>query len=549
MTNAARTPHQGVEVIEDWSGLPERGALLSGQGGPRALLRDYRADLAIFAAPEGAEVDLLFLVAETPKAKKSADIQMQRLEPGTTFSCVRVTKDILAYVYGKEGDVAFEPDSVDNIQRRLAKHIYDESIKRGATDIHITCHEEATRVKVRVHGLLEPLAVSIPDGVSLLRAIYAAGEEPSKDSGWSPRNSCKAAINYVSARGVRYRFRFQSMPIAPGGSKTTMRIFELDSTKATQSFEDLGFDDLCIKSLLRISARPYGLFAVVGSVNSGKSTTLHAMISHQVAQAKGRKEFVSAENPVEKLAPGVHQVDVSTRGEAGFAEAVSDFLRSDVNVIMVGETRGSRTTGQVIRASKTGHFTLTTTHANDVFAGLQQLVRYGANPEELVEPDVLLGLVAQRLVPVLCPACRVPFEKADLSDSVAKRWKELFPHEYQRLRFINSLGCEHCHGRGVIGRTVACAILEPDTNLRSHIAKGEWMLARYYWRSGAGNSHNPLFGRLPTEMITPRVLNGEVDPTHVEEIVDPFDAHLTREEALQAYRELSTSYSYQGRSA
>jgi general secretion pathway protein E len=216
------------------------------------------------------------------------------------------------------------------------------------------------------------------------------------------------------------------------------------------TLDQLGFDARCIKSLRRLSREPYGMLLVTGPTGSGKTTTLYAALTEV---NRGEDKIVTIEDPIEYQLPGVLQIPVNEKKGLTFARGLRSILRHDPDKIMVGEIRDPETAQIAIQAALTGHLVFTTVHANNVFDLIGRFLHMNADAHSLAA--ALKGVVAQRLVRLVCPHCahdeRPPEEllsESGLAEDETKEWK-----------FRAGGGCGACRGTGYRGRKAIGEVL------------------------------------------------------------------------------------------
>ncbi|MBP7443071.1 MAG: Flp pilus assembly complex ATPase component TadA, partial [Thauera sp.] len=213
--------------------------------------------------------------------------------------------------------------------------------------------------------------------------------------------------------------------------------------------------------LARILARPEGLVLVVGPTGSGKTTTLHSILNHLSTEAVN---VMTLEDPVEYPLAMIRQTQVGEASRLDFADGVRALLRQDPDVILIGEIRDADTATMALRAALTGHQVFATLHANSVFGAIPRLVEIGLSPELLA--GNLTGLLSQRLVRRLCPACR----KA--SPATADELARLgLPIDAAPPALYEAVGCPACDFRGYRGRLAITEILAIDAELDELIAR------------------------------------------------------------------------------
>jgi general secretion pathway protein E len=221
--------------------------------------------------------------------------------------------------------------------------------------------------------------------------------------------------------------------------------------------------DVQLQLAEKFLARPYGLILVTGPTGSGKTTTLYAALR---SIATPEVNVVTIEDPIEIVVDVFNQVAVQPKIGVGFAEALRHVLRQDPDVVMVGEVRDTETAEIALQAALTGHMVLATLHTNDAASAITRLLELGVDP--FVLASTLVGVIAQRLVRMVCPTCRVEtFLTADQLTLLGLNVHELRDHGQEpELMVAFGEGCVQCRSTGLLGRTGIFEILEVDDKIR-----------------------------------------------------------------------------------
>ena len=229
------------------------------------------------------------------------------------------------------------------------------------------------------------------------------------------------------------------------------------------SLEKLGFNTETALRFRHLICRPHGIIFVTGPTGSGKTTTLYACLNE--INTPGRK-IITIEDPIEYEMEGITQIQVNSKVELDFAKGLRSVLRHDPDILMVGEVRDLETAEIAIRTALTGHMVFSTLHTNDAASGVTRLVDMGIEPY-LVASSVE-AFVAQRLVRIICPDCKVedatPLK--DIRDEIAK---SLQLKNLQDIKIFKGSGCDHCNGTGYYGRTAIYEIMEFNEAIRAAI--------------------------------------------------------------------------------
>ncbi len=355
--------------------------------------------------------------------------------------------DIANADFSRLQEAASEAPIVRFVERLIAR-----AVERGASDIHIEPFERTLRVRMRVDGVLrdeEPAPLStapaIISRIKILARLDIAERRLPQDG------SIK-----MNVRGREIDMRIATGPIAHGES-VVIRI--LDRAAVELDLAKLGFEADKLEQITRIFARPSGIVLVTGPTGSGKSTTLYAGLSRLNTAAR---KIVTIEDPVEYKIDGLNQFQVKPEIGLDFARALRSILRHDPDVIMVGEIRDGETARIAMQSALTGHLVLSTLHTNDAATAITRLLDMGV--EDYLVASTVTGVLAQRLVRVLCKSCRRPVA-APLAISNLP--------ENERPLVFEAVGCADCGGTGYRGRTVISELLPFNDELRQAILRHE----------------------------------------------------------------------------
>jgi general secretion pathway protein E len=332
---------------------------------------------------------------------------------------------------------------------RFVTALISRAVEAGASDIHIEPLERRLRIRTRIDGVLkeeEPttldLAPAIVSRLKIMSGLNIAERRLPQDG------AVKLAV-----RGKEIDLRIATAPVTFGES-VALRI--LDKSSVALDFDALGFDASMQAKLSGVLARPNGIFLVTGPTGSGKTTTLYAAL--QRLNGPERK-ILSVEDPVEYKIEGINQVQVKPEIGLGFANVLRSFLRHDPDVILVGEIRDPETARIAVQAALTGHLVLSTVHTNSAAGAVTRLL--DMHVEDYLLTSTIAGILSQRLVRLLCRACKVatalgPEWSGDLAALGRGAGASVF----------RAQGCPVCHGTGYKGRTVVSELLLPDERIR-----------------------------------------------------------------------------------
>jgi general secretion pathway protein E len=342
---------------------------------------------------------------------------------------------------------------------RLVNSLLFRAVKERASDIHINPEEKDISVRYRIDGVLREVIrppkryqASIASRIKIMGGLNIAEKRLPQDG----RIRIKLA-------GKDVDIRLSTVPTAYG-ERIVMRL--LDTANVVLDLGELGFEDWQLKIMDGLITRSHGIVLVTGPTGSGKTTTLYAGLAKINSPDLN---ILTIEDPVEIPLRGVGQVQVNPKIELTFANGLRSFLRQDPDVIMVGEIRDLETAEIAIQASLTGHLVLSTVHTNDAAGAITRLVDMGVQP--FLVASSLVGVLAQRLVRVLCPECRKPYvptaeerQQAGLTDDV---WQKAGNPKV----IYKAQGCPACQNTGYQGRTGIYELMLVDDDVRQLILK------------------------------------------------------------------------------
>jgi type II secretory ATPase GspE/PulE/Tfp pilus assembly ATPase PilB-like protein len=250
--------------------------------------------------------------------------------------------------------------------------------------------------------------------------------------------------------------RISTIP-TPRGESMVIRILPTKSMRTT--LESLGFNKHNATQFRNLITKPHGIIFVTGPTGSGKTTTLYACLNEL---NRDEHKIITIEDPIEYEMQGITQIQINQKIHFGFAEGLRSILRHDPDIIMVGEVRDLDTAEIAIRTALTGHLVFSTLHTNDAASGISRLIDMGVEPY-LVASSVE-AFVAQRLVRVICPQCKV--EDLDSVPIVREEMVRSLSLPSNNFKIYKGSGCDHCHGTGFFGRTAIYEILPMTEAIR-----------------------------------------------------------------------------------
>ena len=339
---------------------------------------------------------------------------------------------------------------------RFVNKILLDSIKKGASDIHMEPYEKNFRIRFRADGILYQVA-SPPANIA--NRIISRIKVMAKMDIAERRVPQDGRIKMTLSRHRAIDFRVNTCPTL-FGEKVVLRI--LDPTSAQIGIEKLGFEPEQEKLFLTAINKPYGMVLVTGPTGSGKTVTLYTGLN---ILNSVERNISTAEDPVEITVEGINQVNMNVKAGLTFANALRAFLRQDPDIIMVGEIRDLETAEIAVKAAQTGHLVLSTLHTNDAPQTLNRLMQMGIEPFNIVSAVNLI--MAQRLARRLCEHCKKP---ADFPDNIliSAGFNE---DELKTLKIFSPVGCEHCTN-GYKGRVGIYQVMTLSEKMRALILEG-----------------------------------------------------------------------------
>ncbi len=342
---------------------------------------------------------------------------------------------------------------------KLLDSILLSAMQRRASDIHIEAADRATKVKLRVDGILVPAMEPLD---ARLHAPLVSRLKVMSDLDIAERRVPQDGSFRMRLERKTVDFRVSILPSVFGES-VVIRILDREAITTGVSalrLERLGFNEEDLKRFRRAITRPYGMVLVTGPTGSGKTTTLYAAISEMNIK---EDKLITIEDPVEYQLSGVVQIPVNEKKGLTFARGLRSILRHDPDKIMVGEIRDGETAQIAIQSSLTGHLVLTTVHANNVFDVIGRFASMGIDAYNFLA--ALNCVLAQRLVRMVCLSCRVAVK---LDNALAEE-SGLDFEGYKDVPFYEGKGCQECHGTGYRGRKCITEFLDLNDEIKEMI--------------------------------------------------------------------------------
>lgn len=343
---------------------------------------------------------------------------------------------------------------------QIVNQIINNAIKAGASDIHIDPLEKAMRIRYRIDGVLHEIFQNpIRFHASVISRVKVIGGMDIAE-----RRVPQDGRATVKVEGVTFDIRIALLP-SVYGEKCVMRLLER-SSKSIQ-LKDIKFSKKQSKYFEEAIHMPYGFVLVTGPTGSGKSTTLYATLA-EVSDVT--KHVISLEDPVERRMEGLCQVQMNVRAGMTFAAALRSVLRADPDIVMVGEIRDGETAKIAVESALTGHMVFSTLHTNDSSGAITRLDEMGVEP--FLTASSVVGVLAQRLVRVLCTRCKQEYTVTieEVIESIPDFPKENYkPGE--EITFFRPKGCITCNNTGYKGRMGVFEFLRVTENMRELILK------------------------------------------------------------------------------
>ncbi len=324
---------------------------------------------------------------------------------------------------------------------RLVNSVIFQAAEDGASDVHFEPQEDALVVRFRVDGVLQEvqrIPKRMTPGVTTRLKVLAKLDIAERRKPQDGRISLNAA-----AAGRMLDIRVATLPTVEG-EKVVMRL--LDKSRRAPTLEELGLSDEMRERLAEIIAKPTGALLVTGPTGSGKSTTLYAGLT---TMNRPEINIITVEDPVEYRLRGVNQVQINVRAGLTFASALRSILRSDPDVVMVGEIRDGETAKISIEAALTGHFVLSTLHTNDAPSAITRLNEMGVEP--FLTGAAVTGVLAQRLARKLCSHCCEMYQPSN-EELLQSRVAPDVAAASDGMVFYRKKGCPRCNQTGYKGR-------------------------------------------------------------------------------------------------
>ena len=516
-------PFEGLSARETVEKLFSNGNTLeSGANGKYPVGTDTQSLLALFS-------DGTFLVSSTHKfdGRVLSFQSLVRRKGGKINKPIYIAMSLLSAIYSSatrnvEEATGKSDDEMSNnrMQKEFVDIVYKASEQR-VSDIHVVVADHTT-IMFRISGSMQTILEYDKNwGEAFVRSVFASADI--SDSNYAQNEfQVGQKLGSTPLRGEKDLYlpenvlsiRLQFNPVAFGTRYLVMRLLYANTSSANEdNLKDLGFSDYEDDKLYKMRSYPTGLCIVAGPTGSGKSTTLQRVMIKMLKEKKYELNLITVEDPPEYPIPGARQLPVTNatteaEKEEAFNLALAASLRSDPDAIMVGEIRTLSSAELTFKAALSVHNVWSTLHANSAPAIINRLLDMGIDAFKLKDPELIRGLLSQRLFKKLCPHCREPLSKhPELPEY--KRVETALGKYGVEQSFIKGKGCPSCGGKGIVGRIVAAEIIIPDSTLLEKLVTGNKKDAVHYWT-------NELSGRTLKEDAIGKMLKGLIAVDEVE---------------------------------
>ncbi len=496
--------------------------LLTARGSDLAVTDETRRMLALFSdgtfyVSEDHRFDgLVYNFEKTMKRRKIMIAEPQYVNQNEINA-------IYAYAERGSGFAKVEGENLERMQVQIDFiNIVSRAAAQKVSDVHIIV-ADATTILFRINGMMvRQMEYNKEWGEAFVRAAFASSDI--SDANYA-QNEFQGAqkLGETPLRGSDGKLmlphnvlaiRLQFNPIAFGSQYLVMRLlYADDNPNGSSDLRSLGFGDYEENLFYRLRAVPVGLNIIAGPTGSGKSTTLQRNMIKLLQEKKYEINLITVEDPPEYPIPGARQMPVTNANDEEtkdieFTKALNAALRSDPDVMMVGEIRSISAAELTFKGALSGHGVWTTLHANSAPAIVTRLRDMGIQPYLLGDPELVKGLISQRLFRKLCPHCRVSVKERK-NDPSFQRLKTALGDYGTENTYVRGEGCKFCGMKGFRGRMCVPEIILPDAMFLQLMINGDTKRAIDYWISELG-------GRTLRDAAIERMLKGVIDLDELE---------------------------------
>lgn len=539
--NASNDLLHGKIVCNEVSELPEFESILTAGDGIYALSESLHSKFAVLKT--GNKSALILTDEESHNRQDFASL-LSRVKKDYLYIQVRLAKSsVMLNLYSQSRNSVARRDrdsSETALSVSLFKDISSKAALANASDVHFMIRDMehsagVAEIHFRVEGVLR-----VHDKIPSLNALEVVGVAYTKlaegdsrsDTAFNARAMQSCSIP-IGLNGKNYKLRYQSLPVN-GGLDVIIRFLQtatVDTSESehlqSKSLEELGYSPTQCKQLNYAARKTVGVTIISGITGSGKSTTLKTLMT--TAPNRHRRKSYSIEDPVEYSMSGVSQINSSSKE---FTKAMRVVLRSDPDIVMVGEVRDGETCSLLKTMVQSGHQVMTSVHAassNDIVQRMTSN-ELGLPRETLGSKNFLSALVYQRLVPKLCEKCKVNLitarndEEHHLTLNILQSKFGLDPSTMFTTR---PGGCDHCTFLGSKGVTVVAEVVIPDNYLLRLFREGRDVDAEEHWRNSRTTAftHPDSTGKTAFEHGLYKAHIGIVDPYVIEASFEPFETY------------------------
>lgn len=528
--------------IESQSELPKGGKLISAKD-----LNISLKEAEIFGLYDLNDDDktgnknVWFLYVETMDHAQRIQIDAKFKRFGYRFAkSASIVPEVLRALYQAQKNASIEDSIEKNILVDFFEDMVGSAMREKVSDIHIEKRKNIALVRMRRHGQMMLYKELDPDFCTRLCSVMYNVLAEAKDVTFMPSEYQSASVNR-RIKGEEVKLRYQSLPVYSDAFDIVLRVLPVgqDDDEAVIDLTRLGYSLSQVKDLMKIISKPVGALIIAGTTGSGKSTTLKNLLMLVNQSREYKCKIYTIEDPPEYKIPKVSQIPVVRRRnedytkKSPFYDPLVATMRGDPDILMIGEIRDQFTGDGIKKATQSGHQVLTTTHASSALGTIERFADFGIPPSVMGSPEFINGLVYQKLMPMLCSHCAIPFSKVlegnDASEAdleLAKRLESVADLKKDDIK-IRGRGCDKCDSMGIKGRTVCAEVIAPDYTMLKFFRQQAAIEAKGYWLSLTD-------GRLDSENMTgkPVLLHailkmkrGLVSPHDIEELLGPLDGY------------------------
>ncbi len=450
-----------------------------------------------------------------------------RLQGRMVVSEYLVELDVIRKIYeaeerrstGGRGNRSRGGETLQQMQHEVL-NLITEAASRRASDVHVTVERYEAQIRIRSDGVMM-MVRQVPSAWAAELCAAAFNMADSSDPSYRLHDYQGARISEIRTplpQGVQ-SVRLQFNPLPNSGRYLVMRLLYAATAADTGGDVDtLGYAKIHVQQIQALRRKPYGINIISGPTGSGKSTTLQRSLSALMREKRNQINVITIEDPPEYVIPGAAQFPVTNaatdeeRNEK-FRAAISASLRSDPDIIMIGEIRDAASASLAFQAAMTGHQVWASLHANNAVKILARMRDLGVEPYKLGDPDLVTGLIGQRLIRRLCSKCCLSFEEGlrrDLIPSyLVDATKRVARARLHCVKVANPEPPYDCGCRGgFMGREVLAEVITPDLGFMKCVRNGDEEGAVAYWLDN-------LAGMTMLEHAAQKMVNGLCDPRDV----------------------------------